>query len=78
MTGSLKCGFRIGHFTTITRNCICALVLMFLFMAQVLQPQSNLGQSGIVIMTEWHCQWAARSRQNISVMAMRRLTATCR
>lgn len=31
MTGSLKCGFRIGHFTTITRNCICALVLMFLF-----------------------------------------------
>ena len=30
MTGSLKCGFRIRHFTTITRNCICTFLLMFL------------------------------------------------
>ena len=31
MTGWLKCGFRIRHFTTKTRNCICTFVLMFLF-----------------------------------------------
>ena len=31
MTGSLKCGFRIRHFTTKTRNCICTFGLLFLF-----------------------------------------------
>ncbi|MCH7385044.1 hypothetical protein MMP71_14490 [Acinetobacter dispersus] len=32
MTGSLKCGFRIRHFTTITRTYICCFFL-FLFMS---------------------------------------------
>ena len=51
MTGSLKCGFRIGHFTTITRNCICALVLMFLFYGSSFAATEQPGQSGIVTMT---------------------------
>ena len=29
MTGSLKCGFGISHFTTIARNYICAFFLLF-------------------------------------------------
>lgn len=31
MTGSLKCGFRIRHFTTIARNYICAFFLCFFY-----------------------------------------------
>ena len=31
MTGSLKCVSALVTFTTITRNCICALVLMFFY-----------------------------------------------